>query len=184
MTIPKVLVVYYSRTRRTERLAHAICNSLEIRGLRCDLESLREPIGRHGLFGYLRSVIDAALARTCPILPLTHELENYDVVIVGSPVWNGSMSTPVRSFLSANAGRFKNLALFLTYKTPREEEVFAQIEALAARPAVAQLMVRWPELRSGAYKAELGLFVEQIEQAAKQSMSTERRVERASSLLH
>src|SRR5688500_18783945 len=30
MLIPKVLVVYYSRTRRTERAANAICNSLEI----------------------------------------------------------------------------------------------------------------------------------------------------------
>jgi menaquinone-dependent protoporphyrinogen IX oxidase len=184
MTIPRVLVVYYSRTRRTERLAHAICNNLEIRGLRCDLEPLREPIGRHGLFGYLRSVVDAALARTCPILPLTHKPENYDVVIVGTPVWSGSMSTPVRAFLSANAGRLKNIALFLTYKTPRIDEVFAQMEALASRPAIAQLMVRWPELSSGDYKRELRPFVEQIEHAAKRPVSTERRVSQASSLLH
>ena len=184
MTIPRVLVVYYSRTRRTDRLAHAICNSLEIHGLRCDLEPLREPVGRHGLFGYLRSTIDAALARTCPILPLTHKLEDYDVVIVGSPIWNSSVSTPVRSFLCANADRLKRIAFFLTYKTPRVEEVFAQMEALVARPAVAQLMVRWPELSSGDYKLELRPFVEQIEQAAKPPVSTEPRVVQAPSLLH
>jgi menaquinone-dependent protoporphyrinogen IX oxidase len=184
MTIPRILMVYYSRTRRTERLAQAICNSLEIHGLRCDIEPLREPIGRHGLFGYLRSVVDAALARTCPILPLTHKLENYDVVIIGSPVWNSSMSTPVRSFLSANAGRLKKVAFFLTYKTPRVEEVFAQMEALVARPAVAQLAVRWPELSSGDFKLELRPFVEQIEQAAEPSPPAERRVAQARSLLH
>jgi menaquinone-dependent protoporphyrinogen IX oxidase len=182
MTIPRVLVVYCSRTRRTERLAHAICNSLEIRGLRCDSESLHEPINRHGLLGYLVSCIDSALARTRPILPLTHNPEDYDVVIVGSPVWSGSMSTPVRSFLSANAGRLKSVAFFLTHKLPHVDEVFAQMEALAKRPAVARLMVRWPELTSGDYRFELAPFVEKIERAADRALSTRRRAE--PSMLH
>jgi len=184
MTIPKVLVVYYSRTRRTERLAHAIGNSLEIRGLRCDLEPLREPITRQGFFGYLRSRIDSALARTCPILPSTHKPEDYDVVVVGSPVWSGTVSNPVRSFLAANADRLKNVALFLTHRAPQVEAVFAQMEALIARRAVAELTVRWPELISGDYKREVRPFVEQIEHAAERSASARRRVEPRSAVLH
>ena len=188
MTIPKVLVVYYSRTRRTERLAQAIANNLEIRGLRCDLEPLREPITRHGAFGYLRSLVDSSLARTCPILPLNHKPEDYDVVVVGSPVWSGTMSNPVRSFLAASAGRLKNVALFLTHRAPQVQAVFAQMEVLVARPAVAELTVRWPELISGDYKAEVRPFAEQIERAAERSAersaSSRRRAEPASLLLH
>jgi menaquinone-dependent protoporphyrinogen IX oxidase len=184
MTIPKVLVVYYSRTRRTERLAHAIGNSLEIRGLRCDLEPLHESITRQGFLGYLRSRVDSALGRTCPILPLTHKPEDYDVVVVGSPVWSGTVSNPVQSFLAANAGRLKNVALFLTHRAPQVAAVFAQMEALIARPAVAELTVRWPELISGDYKLEVRPFVEQIEHAAGSSVSARRRVEPRSALLH
>lgn len=182
--IPRVLVVYYSETHWTERLALAICNRLEIRGLRCDHEALREPIPRHGLIGHVRSHIDAALARACPILPLTHEPENYDVVVVGSPVWNGSVSSPVRSFLCAHSGRLKNVAFFLTHKEPRVDDVFTQMESLAAKRAVAQLPVRWPELIGGEYKLELAPFVERIERVSQRSASAKLPAAPASTLFH
>lgn len=172
MLIPKVLVVYYSRTRRTERAANAICNSLEIRGLRCDVEPLREHDDRRGPLGYLRSALDTTFGRPAQLLPMTHKLEDYDVVVVGTPIWFGTMSTPIRSFLASNAARLKNVALYLTCHGSPPQSVLTRMEELAGQPAVAQLAIRDRELATGVYKTVLAPFAERVEEIARRSIAT------------
>jgi menaquinone-dependent protoporphyrinogen IX oxidase len=169
MRIPKVLVVYCARTRRTEDVAHAIQNCLEIRGLRCDLEPLRETTAHMGALGSLGSGLEAALGKHAAILPLNHNPEDYDVVVVGTPLGSGSISTTVRLFLEANAERLKSVAVFLTHGDSTSGSAFTQMQELAARPTVAQLEVRENEVAGGEYKRALRPFSDRVAREARLS---------------
>jgi len=145
---------------------------LEIRGLRCDVEQLCGPTSRSGLLGFLRSGFDAALQRTAPILPLNHEIDDYDVVVVGTSVWrSGTMSAPVRSFLIASRARLKQVALFLTYEGSLPDSAFGQMQALSCRPVVSRLAVPASEVRRGNYKPALQHFADEVARAARQAMT-------------
>ncbi|MBR1756089.1 MAG: NAD(P)H-dependent oxidoreductase [Alphaproteobacteria bacterium] len=50
-----------------------------------------------------------------PIKPLPENMAEYDVVFVGSPVWWGTMSTPVRTFLSSGVLKGKTVIPFVTH---------------------------------------------------------------------
>lgn len=43
------------------------------------------------------------------------DISNYDIIFVGSPIWNFSMSLPVKSFLKNNNFENKTLIPFFTY---------------------------------------------------------------------
>lgn len=178
MLIPKVLVVYDPRTRRTERTAYAICNRLEIRGLRCDVEALREAGDRSGPLGYLRSALDTAFVRSVPLMPATHNPESYDMVVVGTPIWFGAMTPLVRTFLGANGARLKNVALYLTHSNSLAPGIFDRMEVLAGQPAVARLALGDREFATGSYKATLEPFAARVEQIARRSMANGVRLQR------
>ena len=107
----KTLVVYYSRTGHTEHLAQEIA-----RRCHADLDRIRDPDGadRGGLWGYLRSAWQAACGATPAIRPTTRDPGGYDLVVIGTPVWNWHLAAPVRSYARRHAGRFRRVALFCT----------------------------------------------------------------------
>ena len=43
------------------------------------------------------------------------DISNYDVIFVGSPIWNFSISLPAKSFLKNNNFENKTLIPFITY---------------------------------------------------------------------
>ena len=88
------LVVYYSRTGRTRKAAEEIASALS-----ADLEELRDNKKRSGPLGFIMSGIEARSGRTVNLEPLSHNPATYDVVVVGTPVWASTMSSPVRTFL-------------------------------------------------------------------------------------
>ena len=110
MTTSKVLVVYYSRTGATRRLAEALANALQ-----ADIEPITDRENRSGIFGYLRSVAESLQKRGASITPMNTHPASYDLVVVGTPVWAWSVSSPVRSYLAAYRGHLPDIAFFLRW---------------------------------------------------------------------
>lgn len=50
-----------------------------------------------------------------PIQPIPENISEYDVIFVGSPIWLGTISTPVRTFLASGALKGKNVIPFVTH---------------------------------------------------------------------
>src|SRR6478752_7099448 len=94
MNQPKALVVFYSRTQTTKRVAERVS---ALAG--ADVEEIVDYENRLGLRGYVYSALDATFERSTPIHELIHDPAAYDVVLIGTPVWNASVSAPVRRFL-------------------------------------------------------------------------------------
>ena len=82
MTASKVLVIFYSRTGATRRLAEALANALQ-----ADIEPITDRINRSGIFGYLRSVAESLQKRGASIEPMKTDPASYDLVVIGTPVW-------------------------------------------------------------------------------------------------
>ena len=90
------LCLYYSRTGSTEKLIREIAQELG-----CEMFKLDDGVDRTGWRGWLRSGMQA-MSRRPPRVTLpktTLPLSVYDLVIIGTPVWAGRCSAPVRSFL-------------------------------------------------------------------------------------
>jgi menaquinone-dependent protoporphyrinogen IX oxidase len=160
MAHPRTLVVYYSRTGTTRKVAESIAAALP-----CDSEALAEGAGRSGMPGYLRSLLEAM--RKVPsstILP-GKDPSAYDLVVIGTPVWAWSVSSPVRAYLAANRSRLPAIALFCTFGGAGGERAFAQMEQLAGKRAVALLPLAAHEVASGRHQPHVAAFVEAVRQA-------------------
>lgn len=105
----RILVVFHSRSGTTRRIARAIADSLD-----ADVEEIIDLKNRTGLFGYLGAGRDAMRRSRTPIGEPAKDPADYDLVIVGSPVWVGRMSSPVRSYLDRYRGKFKAAGFFCT----------------------------------------------------------------------
>jgi NAD(P)H-dependent FMN reductase len=154
MLTPKILVIFYSRSGTTRRIATSL--SAMLGG---SVEEIIEDRGRDGFLGYLRSVIEARGGRLPRIQPARNDPSSFDLVVIGTPVWAWSVSSPVRSYLTANKGRLPAVAVFCTLGGAGGEKVLAQMQDIVGRPARATCAITARDIASGAEKPLLANFV-------------------------
>ena len=153
----RVLVVHYSRTGNTRRVAGAIA-----RALGADSEQIADRADRAGPLGYLRSALEAILGASTGIGPPGRDVAGYDLVVVGTPVWYASVSSPVRTWLRLVRRRLPEVAFFLTHGGMGAERVMSQMAALAGKRPAARLVVRRRDLESGADREKVEAFARSL----------------------
>ena len=158
MAKPKTLVVFYSRTGTTRRIAEALT-----RALGCDQDEIVEATSRLGLSGYWRSVSEARRRLPAATAAAKRDPSDYDLVIIGTPVWAWSLSSPVRAYLTLNAPRLREVAFFATMGGTGAKTAFAQMQALAGKPPRATLALTARETKPGRYEAKLDAFVKALQ---------------------
>jgi hypothetical protein len=112
----------------TRRVAEALSEALK-----CDLEEITEPKPRTGFLGYIRSLLEARRKRPSTIAPKKHDVSPYDLVVIGTPVWAWSLSSPVRAYLTATASQLPEVAFFCTLGARGSESAFAQMTAIVGK---------------------------------------------------
>lgn len=155
MERPRTLVVHYSHGGHTRRLARAIGDALG-----ADVEEIHDRVDRSGIFGFLRSGLEVLLGASTEIQRPKHDPADYDLVVVGSPVWVGSPSTPVRTWLWLERERLPALALFVTLGGVGSERAFAVMRDVAGKEPVATLAVREAETAGGAPRPRVAAFAD------------------------
>jgi flavodoxin len=157
MDRPKVLLVFYSRSGHARAIAQALGDCVS-----CDVEEIADQTDRRGWRGYLRSGFEAAFHRRARLSPIRVDPADYDLVIVGGPVWNASVSAPVRTFLELHSGKLRRVAFFVSYGGMGSRRVFRQMGRLAGTRALAMLAVREKTIDHGQLKDKVDPFVEEI----------------------
>lgn len=138
--MPYILCVYYSRTGATEKLMREIASELK-----CEIVKLDDGVNRSGLGGWLRSGMQAMARRVPEVKPIktAFPLDVYDLVIIGSPVWAGRCSAPVRSFLMQHGEELRRTAYVITRGSDvRYEEVFDQMDMYVRSPRISAVTIR------------------------------------------
>lgn len=140
----KILVVYFSRTGFTQRVAEDIA-------ARCgaDIEGIRDVRNRQGILGYLRSVSEALKQRVIEIGKPARNPADYDTVIIGTPVWASHLSSPVRAYVTSHLGQFRRVAFFCTQGGSGAPKVLDELSRLCRLKPAATLFVNDAEIKAG-----------------------------------
>ena len=160
----KILLAYYSRTGNTRVVAEAISKKLS-----CNLEEITEPKNRNGLMGYMSAGSDAQKAIITGINPTKQNVEDYDLVIVGTPIWAWNMSAPIRSYLTANRGNFPQVAFYITLDG-RPGETLRNMEKVAGKAPLASELFYSSEIKKNNYQEKVERFSKQIISATQGSL--------------
>ncbi len=114
---PRVLIVYYTLTKQSGRVADAMANAFEARG--CEVTKamieftderwvpklsqfpMKRPIAQ------IASVLPAQLRHKTGEIRIPSEAQagDYDLVLIASPTWWFQTSIPIRSYLESPAAR-------------------------------------------------------------------------------
>jgi len=105
----KSVILYYSRTGKTKFLAEKLREELG-----ADLVEIRDLKSRGGLFGFLRGARDAHLGLKTEVVPSGFDLSNYELIILGTPVWADSPTPALNTFLDTCNLMNKKVILFVT----------------------------------------------------------------------
>lgn len=140
----RVLVIFYSRNGHTEQLALQLASLFD-----ADTERIRDHTDRSGWLGYLRCALEALMGRTPRIRSCKYRPQDYDLVIIGTPVWFWNMASPVRSYIHRYRKRLTRVALLCTSGSSGASKVLDDMESLLGRPALARLAMQASQIGQG-----------------------------------
>jgi len=130
--------------------------------LNAQLEPIEEPRSRRGPLGYLRSAIEAVRGRDAVIRPPVAEPADFDLVLIGAPVWASHPSSPARAFARLYGQRIKRAAFFCTLGGSGAEPALRELEQALGRAPVATLAVTDRELDAGSGSDKLARFANAV----------------------
>lgn len=112
----RYLVIYCSRSGNTEKVARQISTTLN-----CDILEVEPATAYEGDYN---AMLDRAREELAAIdkgnyLAITtsvDDVDKYDLIFIGYPIWYGRMATPMQTFLHEHASKLsgKRVALFVT----------------------------------------------------------------------
>lgn len=153
----KILIVYYSKTGNTKKVAEAMAAKFN-----ADIEEIIEPTNRNGILNYMRSGSEAQKKLIVEINPPKKNPSNYDITIIGTPIWAWSMSSPVRSYLKMFREKLNNVAFFITFDG-RPGNTLKDLEEFSAKAPIATWEFMSSEIKSGSYHHKFENFADKIE---------------------
>ena len=135
-----VLCIYYSRTGKTKQAMEEVAQALN-----AELVEITDGQDRTGFKGFMLSGMEAMRRSTRPLKPFETErnLENYRLVVLGTPVWAGRCSSVIRALLKRRGLEMKNVAYVITRDSERRyEEIYDQMDQYVAKPRIAARSLR------------------------------------------
>ena len=132
----KKLIVYYSRTGNTKFVAEKIADQLD-----ADLCEVTDKKNRKGRLTFLTGGF-ASLREKLTEIEVPKPIEDYDFIIVGSPVWAGKITPAIRKFLVTNDFSDKLVAFFVTLGGDKAEKTLKNMkETIMPKLLVGELAI-------------------------------------------
>jgi flavodoxin len=157
MNAGRMLLAFYSRSGTTRKVAEKLEQVLG-----CDVEEIFDSKRRSGVWGFIVSGFDATFSKLTVIRPVEHDPSAYDLVIVGSPAWNRSVSAPIRTYLTQYKNGLKDVAFFYTGGDLRNKKVFQQMEDICGKRPVGLLALTEFEVNQGKYDSKVREFAKEL----------------------
>ena len=155
----KILVVFYSRSGRTKKVAEAISEIFK-----CDKEEIFDIKNRKGISGFLSAGTDANLRRLTAIKEIKNNPSLYDLVIIGTPIWSSNISTPIRTYLTLHKEGFKNVAFFCTRLGSDAKKIFDDMKNLSQKTPIALLALTSREVARDQYMQKVKEFIKNLKE--------------------
>jgi flavodoxin len=105
----KTLVIYYTRTGNAKFIAETIAAELG-----ADLEEVIDLKSRQGKLAFLPAGRDAMRGKETEIAQTKRTPTDYDLIVIGQPIWAGSPTPAIRTYLNKNDLSGRKMALFFS----------------------------------------------------------------------
>jgi flavodoxin len=153
----KTLIIYYSRTGFTKKVAEVLQQKLN-----CDIEEIFDTTDRSGMKGYLLAGRDAMKQKLTTLKETKLSPTDYDLVVIGTPLWAFTMSTPIKTYLNQNKDKFKKVAFFLTSGSTPGTKTFTDMAKEISQTPVATLELRTKEVMDNKIEEKINEFNKKI----------------------
>ena len=130
----QILVVYYSRTGNTRFVAEKIAEHLK-----ADLCEVVDKKNRKGRLAFVTGGYESIRKKLTKI-EVSKSSDNYDLIVIGSPVWANGITPAIRTFIQQNDFSNKQIAVFVTLKGDNPEKALENMQqALLPRIPIEEL---------------------------------------------
>lgn len=124
------IIVYYSKTGNVKEMAGELAVKRN-----ADIFEIDDLINREGFWGFAKSGYQALRKKSTPIAHINIDLTKYTTAVVCGPIWAGSMTPPIRTFLKDYAGNFKNIEYVIMHadKKKKYKNIFKEMDAITGK---------------------------------------------------
>jgi flavodoxin len=151
------LIVYYSLTGHTRQIAEAIAAAHD-----ADLEGIEDTFNRDTGLGRPRSAIEGLLGLSSSITPPRHDPGDYDLVVVGTPVWSARLSSPVRAYLSQQRASLERVAFFCTQGGIGGKWALQNMARVSGQRPIARMVISERQLNTPVADEKVAQFTSEI----------------------
>ncbi len=159
----KTLVVYYSRTGTTKKVGDLIASKLD-----ADIEEIIDVKSRKGPIGYIVSGREAMKKVIPEIQDIKRQVKDYDILIIGTPIWGWNMSSPVRAYLEKIKNDVPQVAFFCTMGGSGDDKAFKEMESICHTVPKATLALITKEVVQERHEDKIEAFVGKLDDEKKQ----------------
>ncbi len=155
----RTLIVYYSRTGTTATIARALASRLD-----ANMAEITCARYSGGIWRYLRAGYDSVRGNLPEIEMPVFDSDEYDLLLVGTPVWTSYPALPIRAFLDRKPDLPGRIAVFLTHggHSPPQACIDKLAELLPA-PIEAKLACNSAQVTAGKYADDVNDFATKLE---------------------
>lgn len=157
MSNKKILVTYYSRSGTTKNIGGMISDILK-----CDLEEIHDTKKRKGFLGFIIAGRDSMFKRETVIESIKKDPAEYDLVIIGTPVWASNLTPAIRTYINSNKDKFKQVAFFNTLGGSDGEKVLDIMEELCGKGSLARLSLSEKIVKKESHKEFVNTFTHEV----------------------
>ena len=152
----KTLVVYYSRTGNTKKMGELIAKELH-----ADIDEIIDHTDRSGIKGWIMGGRDA-VKKSLTEITVTKDPADYDLVIIGTPVWAGPATPAFRTYIAQYKNKIKKVALFITSHVDGPKKAVDLLENVLDKKCLASVGWTNAELNKGQIEPKLSDFVKML----------------------
>jgi flavodoxin len=120
----KSLVVYYTRNGNARFVAETIATEIG-----ADVEEVIDLKKRSGILGWLSGGRDAKQGKETEIAPTKKAPADYDLIVIGTPIWAGKPTPAINTYLKKNDLSGKKAAAFFSQGGKKPQGI-NQVKAL------------------------------------------------------
>ena len=158
----KTLIVYYSRTGRTKKLAQELYQRIE-----SEIDEIQDKKTRKGILGWVSAGRDAGQRKMTEIFGDKSPPSEYDIVVIGSPTWNGGVSVPIRTYVNMYLNDLKHVAVFTT-GDGEDLDAIIELKKMLGKKVFTEIhFVRDKDIDNMSYNDKLEKFITRIKSFAR-----------------
>jgi flavodoxin len=154
----KILLVYYSRTWITRKVAEYIKQLIA-----CDVEEIIDKKDRSWIIWYLWAGRDASLKKLTDIQETNLYPWNYDILIIGTPVRDFTMASAIRTYIQKNKENLPpKIIFYCTMWGGGDRTTFQDMTYLCSKTPIWVIWFKTKDIVKNQFQDRLKKFLEDI----------------------